>query len=108
MTNSTKKPPSRTPEQKERHLINLAIDLVEKHLLDGTATSQEIVHFLKLATTREKLEQERLRSEVKLAEAKSKQIEMGEKVAELYENAVKAMSLYSGKHFEDDEYEYDE
>ena len=103
MANSTKKRPARTPEQKENYLINLAIDLVERHLLEGSATSQEIIHFLKLATTREKLENERLRSDLKVAEAKIKQIEMGDRVAELYENAVKAMSLYSGKHFEEDD-----
>lgn len=98
-----KLPPAKTPEQRENQLINLAIDLVERQLLDGSATSQVITHFLKLATTREKLENEKLRSDLRVAEAKIKQIESAEDMKVIYENALAAMKSYSGFHQEDED-----
>ena len=52
--------PATTPEARENQMINLAIDLAEKQLMEGTASSQVMTHFLKLATTKEKLEKEKL------------------------------------------------
>lgn len=87
----------RTPEEKENYLINLAIDLVEKQLIEGTATSQVISHFLRLATTREKLENEKLRSDLRVAEAKINQINMQENISALYNDAIEAMKSYRGE-----------
>lgn len=89
--------PALTPEAREQQLISLAVDLAEQQLLDGTASSQVLTHYLKLGSTREKLERERLEEENKLLRAKVDAIKSAEKQEELYAQALKAMSRYSGK-----------
>lgn len=100
--------PATTPEGRENQLISYAADLAERQLLDGTASSQVITHFLKLASTRERLEQERLQRENLLLSAKVDQIASGKRMEELYETALNAMRAYTGRDepvYEDD---YDE
>ena len=48
--------PAMSPEARENQMIALAVDLAEKQLLEGTASSQVITHYLKLGTTKEKIE----------------------------------------------------
>lgn len=108
MPRNRKVPPARTPEQLENYMINLAINLAEKKLKDGSAPSQLITHFLKLATTREKLENEKLRSDLRVAEAKIQQMQSAEDIARRYEDAMRAMKTYSGSASKDDEEYYDD
>jgi len=98
--------PATTLEGRENQLVNLAVDLAERQMLDGTASSQVVTHFLKLGTTREKLEQERLTRENELLTARVKQLGSIERIEELYKDALKAMSTYSGR--DDDEYDDDD
>lgn len=94
------KPPLRpalTPEGRENQLIALAMDLVEQRLRDGTATSQEVTHFLRLGSPRNRLEEEKLKKEIELLEAKKSDLESREKVEELYSEAMKAFGIYSGQ-----------
>lgn len=101
---STKKMrPALSPEARENQLINLAVDLAEQQLLDGTASSQVITHFLKLGTTRAELEKEKLRIENKKTEAQIKSIENADEMKAVYEKALKAMRNYQG-YGEPDEY----
>lgn len=88
--------PALTPEARENQLISLAIDLVEQRLIDGTASSQETTHFLKLASTKAKIEKEILLEQKKLIAAKTKSIESSEEMKGLYEEALNAMKRYSG------------
>ena len=94
-----KRRPSLTPEAEQAHMISLAINCAEEQMLNGTASSQVITHYLKLAANREKesLELEKLREENKLLRAKTEAIESAKDVKELYENAIKAMQLYQGR-----------
>lgn len=85
-----------SPEARENQLITLAVDLAEQQLRDGTASSQVITHFLKQSTAKTQLELEKLRNENLLLEAKTKQIESGEEMKQLYDNAIKAMRNYAG------------
>lgn len=101
---SRKVRPALSPEAREQQMISLAVDLAEKQLLDGSASSQVITHFLKLGTSRAELEKEKLKRENKVLEAKAKAIESSEEVKVLYENALKAMRNYAG-YGEADEYE---
>jgi hypothetical protein len=89
--------PATTPEARENQLISLAVDLAESQLKDGSASSQVISHYLKLGSSREKLEQERLRGENKLLAVKAEAIEQGQRVEELYKEALSAMSTYAGR-----------
>ena len=95
--------PALTPEARENQLISLAVDLAEQQLRDGTASSQVITHYLKLGSTREKLEQEVKVKELELMAAKTKALANAEEIKVLYENAIKAMRNYSGNG-EPDEY----
>lgn len=92
-----KRTKARTQQGKENYLINLAMGLVEQQLLDGTASSQVLTHFLKLATTKEKLENEKLRSDLRVAEAKIKSFQSADEIKDLYEKALSAMNRYSGE-----------
>ena len=100
--------PALTPEARENQLIALAIDCVEERLLNGTASSQETVHFLKLATSKYKAELKKMELENELIQAKTKAIEDAADMKELYSEAIKAMRLYSGQgsQHEDDEDDY--
>lgn len=89
--------PALTPEARENQLIALAIDLVEQRLIDGTASSQETTHFLKLASSKAKLEKERLELENELTKAKTKSIQQGDRIEVLYTEAIAAMRRYGGQ-----------
>lgn len=96
--------PALSPEARENQLIDLAVNLAEQQLLDGTASSQVITHFLKLGTTRAELEKEKLKKENAVLEAKAKAYQSSEVMKDLYENAIKAMRDYGG-HGEAEDYE---
>lgn len=95
--------PALTPEARENQLISLATDLVEKRLREGTASSQETTHFLKLASTKARLEKQILEKQAELITAKTESLQSQKKVEELYLNALNAMRNYSGNG-EPDEY----
>lgn len=95
--------PALSPDAKEGQMISLAMDLVEQRLRNGTATSQETTHFLKLATERERTEREIAKKQLELMEAKRLQIESQARIEELYEKAMAAFRRYSG-HGDEEEY----
>lgn len=95
--------PALSPEARENQMISLAVDLAERQLQEGTASSQVITHYLKLGSTREMLERERLEEENKLLKARTEQLQSMKRVEELYEEAIKAMRNYGGQG-EQDEY----
>ena len=95
--NQRRRPPAKTVEGRENQLIALAVDLAEKQLIDGTASSQVISHYLKQGSTRERLEKEILEKQKELLVAKTESIQSAKKVEELYKNALDAMKRYGGK-----------
>ena len=95
-TSQRKMPPALTPEARQNQLIALAVDRAEQQLLDGTASSQVITHYLKLASTREKLEREKIELENKLLVAKTESIHAAKETDKLYREALEAMKRYSG------------
>lgn len=98
--------PALTPEARENQLIALAVDLVEQRLLDGTASSQETTHFLKLGSMKNRLEMEKLQEENRLLKAKTEVLQSSKRVEELYTEAIKAMRRYSGQRDDDYDDEY--
>lgn len=95
-TESSKRrlPPAKTVEARENQMIALAEDLAEKQLSDGTASAMVITHYLKLGTTRERLEKEKLLKENELLKAKTEAIQSAKRTEELYANALDAMRSY--------------
>ena len=99
--------PATTPEARENQLISLAVDLAEKQLIEGTASSQVITHYLKLGSTKEKIEREILEKQKELIEAKTENLQSAKRIEELYTNAINAMKNYSGQNNESDDEEDD-
>lgn len=95
--------PARTPEARENQMIALAIDLAEKQLMEGTASSQVITHFLKLGSTKEKIEKEILEKQKELIAAKTESLQSAKHIEELYEKAMNAMKDYRGEQTESEE-----
>jgi len=92
----TRRKPATTPEHRENQLVSKAVDLAERQIVAGTASSQVITHFLKLGSTRERLEQQRLEHENELTRVKIEAIESQKRVEELYAEALTAMRSYAG------------
>lgn len=88
--------PALTDEARENRLISEALDLVEQRIRNGTASSQETTHFLKLGSTKHKLEIEKLRAENALLKAKTEALESQKKTEELFAEAIAAFKDYSG------------
>lgn len=100
------RPPATTVEGRENQLVSLAVDLAEQQMREGTASAQVISHYLKLGSTREQLEQERLANENQLLRARVEQLQSSKRIEELYDEAINAMKRYAG-HDDYEEIEYD-
>ena len=88
--------PAVDPEARENQMIGLAVGQAEKMLLEGRAPTQIVVHYLRLGTTKNQLEKEKLKRENILLEAKAAAIESAARTEELYARAIEAMREYSG------------
>lgn len=103
-TTSTRRTrPPLTVEAQENRMISMAMDLAEQQLRDGTASSQVITHFLKLGSTKERLEKEILVEQKDLVKAKAKSLRSTEELKELYTEALRAFRSYSPEGGNDDE-----
>jgi hypothetical protein len=89
--------PATTPDGRENQLIEIAVNLAEKQILDGTASAQVITHFLKLGSSRERLEQARIQHENELMAVKRDAIAQQENLQLLFEAATDAMKAYKGE-----------
>lgn len=108
--NSSPLRPALSAEARENQLISLAVDLVEQRLRDGTASSQETTHFLKLASQKNRIDLERAKLENELIKAKTQALKDQADMKTLYTEAIAAMRRYSG-HGDasyDEEDDYDE
>lgn len=97
--------PATTLEGREGQLIAAAVDLAEKQMRDGSASAQVITHYLKLGSTRERLEQQRIAQENQLTAAKIEAMASAARIEDLYKTALDAMRSYSGQ---DDGEDYDD
>jgi hypothetical protein len=100
--------PGLTPEARENQMISLAVDLAEQQLREGTASSQVITHYLKLGSTKERIEKEILERQKDLITAKTESLKSQKRVEELYSEALKAMRTYAGaggqEDYDDEDY----
>ena len=102
-SNSPLRPPT-SLEAQENLMISLAVQCAEKQLRDGTASSQVITHYLKLGSSKERIEKEILEKQKELIEAKTKNLNSNSEAKELYNKALEAFRRYSGAGGDDDEY----
>ena len=96
-----------SPEARENQMIAYAVDLAEKQLREGTASSQVITHYLKLGSSKERLEREKLERENERLRAKAENLQSAQRSEEVYREAVKAMRTYSGQITDEEEDGYD-
>lgn len=102
LTSSSNEEPRRfrtatTPDERETQMIELADNLAERQLRDGSASAQVITHYLKLGSSRERLEQKTLELNQELLRAKTEQIAGQQRQEELFAKAIRAMSTYQGR-----------
>ena len=97
-------PPAKSVEERENQLISLAVDRAEQQLRDGTASSQVIVHYLRLGSTKDQLKKEIMEEHKELLKAKTEMINSAKRMEELYSKALDAMRSYSGNNNEIDDY----
>lgn len=108
MSNSPKRrsPPALTPDAREQQLIGRAIDLAEEQLMAGKASNQIILHYLKLATSRERLEKEKLERENEVLRAKAEALQSSRDSAERHQEVIDAIRSYRG--YSEESYDYSE
>ena len=97
-----KSPPATTPEGREAQMISLAMDLAEKRMRNGTASAQEVTHFLKLGSLNAKIERDILEKQKDLITAKTESLRATRRVDELYAEAIAAIRAYGGNPGGDD------
>lgn len=97
--------PATSPQARENQLIAAAYDLAERQIADGTVSAQVQSHFLKLGSSRQALENEKLKRENELLTAKVEQLKSASRMEELYEGAIRAMRQYSGQTVDEEYYE---
>lgn len=86
--------PSLDPDTREQQLINEAYTLAEKQLIEGTASSAVISHFLKRGSGRERAEMDVVKAQARLTMAKANNLASTEDKNKLYEEAIRAFSEY--------------
>ena len=99
--------PGLTPEARENQLISLAINLAERQLQEGTASSQVITHYLKLGSTKDRIEKEILEKQKDLISAKTEALQSAKNMEEVYKEALNAMKDYQGREDYEEDYEED-
>lgn len=95
--------PAMSPEARENQLISLAYDVAEERLRNGTATSQEVVHFLRLGSMKERKELELLTKKIELDTAKTEALQSAKRIEELYGEAITAFKSYRGNLKDEDD-----
>lgn len=95
-------PPATTLEGRENQLIASAMDLAERRIHEGTASSQEVVHFLRLGSVKSQLENDKLRQENVVLLARVEEMRSRTSSEGLYAEALRAFRGYSGADLEEE------
>lgn len=95
--------PATSPEARENQLISLAYDVAEERLRNGTATSQEVVHFLRLGSQKERKELELMDKKNELMSAKTEMLQSAKRIEALYKDAIDAFRSYQPPNDEDED-----
>ena len=89
--------PAASLEERENRMVAAAMDLAEKQLLEGTASAQVITHFLKIGSSKERLERDIMGKQKDLISAKTQAYKSADEQLNMYKNAIRAMGIYSGE-----------
>lgn len=83
-------------EDRENVCIRLAMDLAERRLREGTASAQEVTHFLKLGSTKERMERQLLEKQIAYTSAKTAAMVNPSMEEEKYNEVLEALKEYGG------------
>ena len=98
-------PPATSIEGRNNQLIAAAFDLAERRLHDGSASAQEVVHFLRLGAAEQRLKEEKLHNENLVLAARTEEMKARSSGEELMGRALAAFRGYSGQEAVDPEAE---
>lgn len=101
-------PPAASDEERTMQMGSLAMDLAEKRMREGIASSAEILYFIKAASPEARLERIKLEEETKLIQARVTDIERSKNTEELYAQAIAAFQEYRGIDADYEEGDYDD
>ena len=88
----------RTPEQYDKKMQALAMQVSEERLRNGEASSAEIVFWLNRASPTNQLKEENLRLQNEMLQAKTEAINSERKSNEAYTEAMRAFAGYLPSH----------
>ncbi len=99
----TRRRRAQTPEERENRLIALAMDRVEERMENRTATAQEYIQFIRMASSKARAEAAKVELELELVKAKTENLRAQRESDEKFSKAIEAFKRYSGASSEDDE-----
>lgn len=86
-----------TPEMREQQIAASAMDLAERQIRKGTASSQTINHYLDIGSPLYKLKMKKAAYEIELIKAKIEEAKQSTKLEAMYADAMTAMRTYKGE-----------
>lgn len=92
-----KRAPARTPEDRENQLMAAAVDLVEKQIAEGTVSSQVLSHYIRMSSTRNRLEEQKLRYETERLRVQNENEVLAREREEDYAKVLQALQAYRGE-----------
>lgn len=95
-----------TPEGREQQLVALAVDVAEEMMRNGNAPAQIVTHYLKIGSTREKIELELKREEIEVAKMRRETMAAAARIESVYAEALSAMREYQGAPTDNHQDEY--
>jgi hypothetical protein len=85
-----------TPEGREQQMIALAVDVAEDMMRSGNPPAQVVTHYLKIGSTRERVELDLKREEIEVAKMRRETMAAAQRIESVYEEALAAMKFYKG------------
>lgn len=86
----------KSPEAIEQEMISLAVKQAKHQLENMTAPASTVNYYLKLGSSRERIEREVIQNQATLLQAKADSIEEGKSEKQAYLDAIEAIKNYGG------------
>lgn len=88
--------PAFTNEGRENELINMAYNLAEQRIREGTASDTMLTHFLKMGSRQSRVDLEIQQLQKELIAAKTEAMKSAKRAEERFAAAMEAMKRYGG------------
>lgn len=87
------------PDTIEQEMIGLAVEQAREQLKNKTAPASTVNYYLKLASSRERIERDMMKNQMALLKAKADNIEEGRSEKQAYLDAIEAIKSYGSKSY---------